>query len=1057
MAPASLLRPRLLRRLLAALEVGHVLMVAPAGYGKTTLLRSLVAHRPHTYYLALTPGDVDLAHLRVRFQQAVPPHQDSLLLLDDVHYLEAGPQARGWLVQQMARPAPRLVLSGRSFPLPVEPAPEAVGPLFRLTAADLAFTWDECRTFLAERHRDLTREELMAWHERTGGWPMALALLFHRTPSVSPRAIQTELFPYLAEHLLDGLPPELRRYLYVTAVPLRFNDALARALLGEGERVLELRQEVQRRNLFLDSAELPGWFRYHELVREFLLRTAPFDLVSVFQRAVAWFDAQGDPEMAIEHALAGGLHESAARQLLQIPEHVVIDRGRFLTYRRWVYGLDGSLRHRYPELMVRLGTYLQEVPGMRAEARALLEEALGLASTFEDTLLQQRIWNRMARLAYVEGEREKALDCLRPLLQDPTCRGEQRLYALFLAGPTLSLLGRFAEARETFRAAIALTQEAGHRTMEMFNRVNWALHILIPMGMYEEAQYHLEQAQIHFRGSPIHAQYVLGVCCGLYAAQGDWERLAQAHRAHQELMAQIEAPNRYQLLWQTFNRALLDASLGQFDRAQAALSAAADRFRDDPVVAVGLAGIQTWLLRNRGASAEAVCHAEAVLARPFHAPLSRGVLALERDIAQAILAWDGALESFSLHPETRNLVHWRARSELVRLRALLALGCWREGDPRWRRHLRAALRALKQPGYAHLLTRRDPALGARFWTVALAEDVAVDQALAALQEIGCTDVVARLLHHPDPGARSRAAQALAAIGHETSMPSLAEALAAEQDPETAAALEAALADLESRPPPRLRVRLMGPFALWRGGERIPERAWPRPAARRLFQYFALHQGIPLSRDRILDDLWPGVEPRRAWATFRTIYSQLRRVLDPYMRPRAPARYFMMEDDTYCFDPERHSQVDAITFRSTVRRVLDTAHRFDVPPLPPPFVGLLEGWEPLLPDLPYAEWLLEAREQLRGLYAEGCLYVAQALLVRDRPAEAETWARRTVDTAPWSEEGYQALMRVYARQGKRSLALRTYAQAVDRLQRELDAAPSPLTQWLAERVRQGEEI
>jgi DNA-binding SARP family transcriptional activator len=49
------------------------------------------------------------------------------------------------------------------------------------------------------------------------------------------------------------------------------------------------------------------------------------------------------------------------------------------------------------------------------------------------------------------------------------------------------------------------------------------------------------------------------------------------------------------------------------------------------------------------------------------------------------------------------------------------------------------------------------------------------------------------------------------------------------------------------------------------------------------------------------------------------------------------------------------------------------------------------------------------------------------------------------------------MRAQARQGQRSPALRTYAEAVDALQRELDIAPSALTEWLAQRLRQGEEI
>src|SRR4051794_21551513 len=54
---SPLYRPRLLRRLKAALHAGHVLISAPPGYGKTTLLRSLLAERPHTRYLPLSAAD----------------------------------------------------------------------------------------------------------------------------------------------------------------------------------------------------------------------------------------------------------------------------------------------------------------------------------------------------------------------------------------------------------------------------------------------------------------------------------------------------------------------------------------------------------------------------------------------------------------------------------------------------------------------------------------------------------------------------------------------------------------------------------------------------------------------------------------------------------------------------------------------------------------------------------------------------------------------------------------------------------------------------------------
>jgi DNA-binding SARP family transcriptional activator len=271
------------------------------------------------------------------------------------------------------------------------------------------------------------------------------------------------------------------------------------------------------------------------------------------------------------------------------------------------------------------------------------------------------------------------------------------------------------------------------------------------------------------------------------------------------------------------------------------------------------------------------------------------------------------------------------------------------------------------------------------------------------------------------------------------------------------AFESALARLERLPPPLLEVRLMGEFAVWRAGDLLPADAWPRPIARRLFQYFALRRGKPLSRDHILDELWPESHPDAAWTTFRTVYSWLRSALEPHLRSKAPSRYFAVDGDTYRFDPYNRVQVDAETFKRTVGGILAEAEQHDVPPISDQLLAVLSNWAPLLPGLPYEEWLLEPREQLLTLYTDGCLYVAQALLLRNQLRETIAWAERAIAVAPWLEEGYQVLMRAYARLDQRSRGLKVYADATAALERESGIAPSTLTDWLAERLQHGEEI
>ena len=114
-------------------------------------------------------------------------------------------------------------------------------------------------------------------------------------------------------------------------------------------------------------------------------------------------------------------------------------------------------------------------------------------------------------------------------------------------------------------------------------------------------------------------------------------------------------------------------------------------------------------------------------------------------------------------------------------------------------------------------------------------------------------------------------------------------------------------------------------------------------------------------------------------------------------------------------------------------------------MPEKLLTMLENYAPLLPNLPYADWLLEPRQKLAELHIEGCLYVARTYLTRAELAQAVIWGRRTVDAAPWLEEAYQLLLRAYARQGQRTLALRIYDEAVANLQDELNLSPSSETE------------
>jgi len=254
------------------------------------------------------------------------------------------------------------------------------------------------------------------------------------------------------------------------------------------------------------------------------------------------------------------------------------------------------------------------------------------------------------------------------------------------------------------------------------------------------------------------------------------------------------------------------------------------------------------------------------------------------------------------------------------------------------------------------------------------------------------------------------------------------------------------------PPNGLFGRLFGHFQLWRGAVPIQDAVWPRPAVRKLCAYFVMHAGESLIRDRIIDDLWPGSDPDAARGSLKTVLSLMRKIIDRDMP--TPEGYLEVSGETYMLCG---ADSDVAVFERLIRVALTTYTGLDAPPVSDELLTALERYGPLLPEYAREPWVIETGERLRDEYLRGCIYVAEARLDIGQTTDAERWATRAVETAVWSEDAYQIIMRAQARRGETELALHTAQACQKALERELRVQLSPLTLWLIERLRAGEAI
>jgi LuxR family maltose regulon positive regulatory protein len=385
--PGTITRSLLIERLRRENSRPVVSVVAPAGYGKTTLLSQWAERNGQAFaWVAVDENDNDPKVLLTYVAEALDAVQpvgarvfDALtspassvpgsvvprlgrafssmtapvaLVLDDVHLLRNREcQAALSVLADHVPGGSRMVLAGRSEP-PLRVARlRAEGRILEIGAGDLSLTREEASSLLAAAEVALGGEDLAELHRRTEGWPtgLYLAALYLREGGLLPGAVvafggdDRFVTEYVESEFLARITRRQRAFLTRTAVLERMCGPLCEAVLdrpGSGAALAEL----ARANLLLVPLDHRGqWYRYHHLFRDMLLAELERDepgLVPVLQRrAAAWCLRNSMPEEALEYSIAAGDVGTVGHLVegLMLPAY---RRGRVATLQRWLRWLD---------------------------------------------------------------------------------------------------------------------------------------------------------------------------------------------------------------------------------------------------------------------------------------------------------------------------------------------------------------------------------------------------------------------------------------------------------------------------------------------------------------------------------------------------------------------------------------------------------------------------------------------------------------------------------------------------------------------------------------------
>lgn len=415
-------RESLLARLVAHKRSALTLVISPPGFGKTTLLSQwhgvLQADAPQApvawlsideadvdpnrflayVVLALAAAGIDLGSLSQRAHtQAMDINpQRSLaalllalerankpitLVLDDYHRA-AGPAVDQIVLTLLERGSRwlRLVVASRTRPGWPLAALKTRGLLHEVTASDLVLSLSESAHILGE---GLDRAALSIVHSRTEGWAVAvqLARLWLAGGGGTSSGLQAfdgrvaDVAEYLAEQVIETLPPECRQFLLETSPLDRFNAELADEARGRSDSAALLTRLASFEALLVPLDAAHQWFRYHLMLADFLRPRLDLRRGQQIHRAAAgWLARQDDWVMAVWHALQAHDTALAIRIVHQAGGwELVLKRGIQYT-QSLLQQFDGLTRRTDAELLL-MQAYLHAKLGDESLATELLRLA----------------------------------------------------------------------------------------------------------------------------------------------------------------------------------------------------------------------------------------------------------------------------------------------------------------------------------------------------------------------------------------------------------------------------------------------------------------------------------------------------------------------------------------------------------------------------------------------------------------------------------------------------------------------------------------------------------
>ncbi|AET66126.1 ATP-dependent transcriptional regulator [Desulfosporosinus orientis DSM 765] len=1068
-------RLRLLNLGFSILSYRVTTVVAPAGYGKSVWISSLLSEPgwPPTAWLNLDHHDSEpsaflfhlvnavkhifpeFVHDTLRtlhsledvgqdwlialsaFLTEIPQGHPMVLVLDDLHLIDKNPTIQNileYLVRWLPSEAHLVFISRNGLPLNLY-REQLSGELLEITSNNLLFSLDETRGLLSLLGLNLKQEDLDEVHTLTEGWAVGLRLMgIHlkrteinlNTTLFALNQTHSELYNYLSNELLDTLPPELQSFLISSSLLPYLEPNLCDASIKCKDSHSKIKQlhSLGILSMMSETKTRKAW-RLHHLMAEFLekkvlhLRSADY-VIGVRQRAATFLENNGDIDRALEQITACADWTSAIRLIHVHGDHYFLQNGHLDALGSWIAHLPYELVLQDSWLLYFQGMSILHINSLKA--LETLSQAADTAGINGDIKCQLRSLLAMVAVYTFANnvtkirETAKRLPIAGSLLKSSWSRGTVLVAALSKAAFEDNLSQGVWLSWLASKAELDSESRMAH--MMFTTMIHYRLGNLNSASELVEKLLTDPYVQENERWTGT-TYTIYAVLCVL---TGELQKLVQICTELLRLGQKYNVPHQLGIAYRRL--ALLHMWEARLDEALLEIELSHSAFmRANNLFYAYLTDLDLILLRIKaGESAkDLILETQNLLEKLKVLPGGQGLDDYALSVAGII-----AMEAGQLELAKRQFTEVSLRCKYKGTRQVLAgtrfflarIAVLQGDDSTADRILRKALRTAEIEKWEF------------FWD--WDGETMYSLCQRALFKKIHSEWAAHLLLRWFPERLIREANTLLGSSDNTVRTHITQLI---QDSVRETGL------------PIIHVNFLGKFSLFVNGVEIPSIQWKTKKSENLFKFLILNQPQQL-KETIIEALWPESDPKSGDASLRMALTHVRKALELIT---AANESVILKRGMVYLNPEITIYTDYERFTAMAQNALEDRD-IDNPIILANLEHTAELYQgDLLPDNIYDDWAVDMRTQLRNLYLQVLAKQVETYRRQGKFTPAIQACRQYLALEPTDEATARTTMDLLWQRGHKQQALSLYHELASILAQDFESTPTEQTNALYRKI------